>query len=42
LTLPHPLGGKLTVEANLPAHMRKTFHTLGFAAPPARAPQRIA
>jgi hypothetical protein len=28
------------VEADLPAHMAETFRTLGFAAPPARPPQR--
>jgi 23S rRNA pseudouridine955/2504/2580 synthase len=40
LRLPHPAGGVLEVEADLPAHMRETFRTLGFAAPPARAPLR--
>ncbi len=30
LELPHPAGGRLFVEAALPAHMRETFHTLGF------------
>jgi 23S rRNA pseudouridine955/2504/2580 synthase len=40
LLLPHPAGGVLEVEADLPAHMRETFRTLGFAAPPARAPRR--
>jgi 23S rRNA pseudouridine955/2504/2580 synthase len=40
LTLPHPAGGKLTVEAELPPHMRATFRTLGFAAPPAASPDR--
>ncbi len=40
LRLPHPAGGMLEVEADLPAHMRETFRTLGFAAPPARAPRR--
>jgi 23S rRNA pseudouridine955/2504/2580 synthase len=40
LLLPHPAGGVLEVEADLPAQMRETFRTLGFAAPPARAPRR--
>lgn len=40
LRLPHPAGGSLLVEADLPPHMRETFHTLGFHAPPARKPQR--
>jgi 23S rRNA pseudouridine955/2504/2580 synthase len=40
LLLPHPADGALEVEADLPAHMRETFRTLGFAAPPARAPRR--
>ncbi len=40
LTFPHPAGGRLTVEAELPAHMLTTFRTLGFLAPPARAAQR--
>ena len=40
LRLPHPAGGVLEVEADLPAHMRETFGTLGFSAPPARAPRR--
>lgn len=35
LTLPHPAGGTLSVEADLPQHMAETFHTLGFTAPPA-------
>ncbi len=39
LTLPHPAGGRLTVEAELPAHLAATFRTLGFIAPPARAVQ---
>ena len=30
LDLPHPAGGRLVVEAGLPAHMRETFKTLGF------------
>ncbi len=40
LTLPHPAGGVLTVSAPLPPHMRETFATLGFHAPPAPAPVR--
>ncbi len=40
LELPHPAGGKLVVEADLPPHMRATFKTLGFHAPPAQPPQR--
>jgi 23S rRNA pseudouridine955/2504/2580 synthase len=40
LALPHPDGGALLVEADLPPHMAETFRTLGFHAPPARAPQR--
>lgn len=38
--LPHPAGGVLLVEANLPPHMMETFRTLGFHAPPARPPER--
>jgi 23S rRNA pseudouridine955/2504/2580 synthase len=40
LRLPHPAGGTLSVEAPLPAHMQETFATLGFRAPPPRAPKR--
>lgn len=40
LSLPHPSGGTLTVEADLPPHMRQTFRTLGFHAPAAALPQR--
>lgn len=40
LRLPHPAGGTLLVEADLPPHMMETFHTLGFHAPPARSPER--
>ena len=40
LVLPHPAGGSLHVEAELPPHMRQTFATLGFQAPPAQAPRR--
>ncbi|MBV8455085.1 MAG: RluA family pseudouridine synthase [Acetobacteraceae bacterium] len=42
LVLPHPAGGILEVEADLPEHMRETFRTLGFAAPPARPTGRRA
>jgi 23S rRNA pseudouridine955/2504/2580 synthase len=38
--LPHPAGGTLLVEADLPPHMTQTFRTLGFHAPPARRPER--
>ena len=40
LRLPHPGGGTLLVEADLPPHMTATFRTLGFHAPLARAPER--
>ena len=40
LRLPHPDGGTLLVEADLPPHMAETFRTLGFAAPAASVPQR--
>ena len=40
LVLPHPGGGSLAVEAPLPPHMRASFRTLGFTAPPPRPPQR--
>jgi len=36
LVLPHPRGGHLTVEADLPSHMAATFKTLGFHAPQAK------
>jgi 23S rRNA pseudouridine955/2504/2580 synthase len=42
LRLPHPAGGTLLVEADLPPHMSGTFRTLGFHAPPARPPRREA
>jgi 23S rRNA pseudouridine955/2504/2580 synthase len=42
IVLPHPAGGRLAVEARLPAHMAETFRTLGFTAPPAAAPARLA
>jgi 23S rRNA pseudouridine955/2504/2580 synthase len=40
LDLPHPAGGRLQVEANLPPHMRQTFKTMGFEAKPAKAAAR--
>ena len=40
LVLPHPAGGLLTVEADLPPHMKATFKTLGFHAPAAQPPGR--
>jgi 23S rRNA pseudouridine955/2504/2580 synthase len=40
LRLPHPAGGTLLVEADLPPHMTQTFRTLGFHAPPAHRPER--
>ena len=40
LRLPHPAGGTLVVEADLPPHMAETFRTLGFTARPAQRPQR--
>ena len=44
LDLPHPAGGRLVVEAELPPHMRETFATLGFHAgrpqEPTRSPAR--
>jgi 23S rRNA pseudouridine955/2504/2580 synthase len=40
LLLPHPAGGTLEVAADLPPHMRESFATLGFNAPPAPPPIR--
>jgi 23S rRNA pseudouridine955/2504/2580 synthase len=40
LVFPHPAGGTMRVEANLPPHMMETFHTLGFTAPQALPPRR--
>jgi 23S rRNA pseudouridine955/2504/2580 synthase len=40
LELPHPAGGTLLVEADLPPHIRATFQTLGFHAPPPQPPLR--
>ncbi len=41
LTLPHPEGGTLTVEAPLPPLMRESFRHFGFTAPKAAAPSRV-
>jgi 23S rRNA pseudouridine955/2504/2580 synthase len=41
LVLPHPAGGTLEIEANLPPHMANTFKTLGFHAPPAQPSRRL-
>jgi 23S rRNA pseudouridine955/2504/2580 synthase len=40
LRLPHPAGGTLLVEADIPPHMLQTFRTLGFHAPPVRPAER--
>ena len=40
LDLPHPAGGRLSVAAELPPHMRDTFRTLGFEAGSTRAARR--
>lgn len=40
LELPHPDGGTLAVEAELPSHMLRTFREMGFTAAPALAPSR--
>jgi 23S rRNA pseudouridine955/2504/2580 synthase len=40
LVFPHPAGGTMRAEADLPPHMMETFQTLGFSAPPARKPRR--
>ncbi|MDE8347271.1 MAG: RluA family pseudouridine synthase [Acidocella sp.] len=40
LSLPHPDGGALTIEAPLPKHMRDAFTHLGFQAPDAISPIR--
>jgi 23S rRNA pseudouridine955/2504/2580 synthase len=41
LILPHPQGGILTLEADLPPHIRETFKKLGFEAPRPTPPSRI-
>ena len=33
LSLPHPAGGTLELEADIPPHMRETFAAVGFTAP---------
>ena len=40
LDLPHPNGGRLIIEAELPPHMRESFRTLGFEARPPQDPHR--
>ncbi len=40
LALPHPDGGTLTIEADLPPHIAETFRQLAFTAPPAARPSR--
>lgn len=40
LVLPHPAGGAVEAEAELPPHMRETFRMLGFSAPSPRAARR--
>jgi 23S rRNA pseudouridine955/2504/2580 synthase len=40
LTFPHPEGGFLTVEAELPKHMRDSFSHLGFSVPEASKAKR--
>jgi 23S rRNA pseudouridine955/2504/2580 synthase len=41
VAFPHPAGGTLVVEADLPPHIAQTFRMLGFHAPPARPPGRL-
>ena len=40
LTLPHPAGGTLSLEADLPPHMLETFRLMGFEAPATKPPHR--
>ena len=40
LEIPHPAGGRLRLEAELPAHMKDTFRLLGFEAGQTRAARR--
>jgi len=40
LTFPHPEGGFLSVEAELPKHMRESFSHLGFTVPDTAKPKR--
>ena len=41
LSIPHPDGGFLTVEAPLPKHMRESFLHLGFTIPETAKPKRV-
>ncbi len=41
LTIPHPDGGFLSVEAPLPNHMRDSFLHLGFTIPDVAKPKRV-
>jgi 23S rRNA pseudouridine955/2504/2580 synthase len=41
LRFPHPSGAMLTLEADLPPHMRETFKALGFEAPAAGKPRHV-
>lgn len=41
LSLPHPKGGMLLLEAALPPHMEETFAALGFSAPEPAPPRRV-
>ncbi len=40
ITIPHPAGGTLSVEAKLPPHMKESFDALGFSAPKPKKPAR--
>ncbi|HEY2132720.1 MAG TPA: RluA family pseudouridine synthase [Acetobacteraceae bacterium] len=40
LSFPHPDGGKLAIEAELPPHMAASFRALGFTAAPPNPPSR--
>jgi 23S rRNA pseudouridine955/2504/2580 synthase len=40
LRFPHPAGGFLVIEADLPGHMRESFTKLGFQIPATSLPQR--
>jgi 23S rRNA pseudouridine955/2504/2580 synthase len=41
LTIPHPEGGTLTIEAPLPRHMKDSFAHLGFTIPEPARPKRM-
>jgi 23S rRNA pseudouridine955/2504/2580 synthase len=41
LRFPHPSGAMLSLEADLPPHMRETFQALGFEAPPAAKARHV-